>query len=81
MIYNLGNGTGYSVQQVIETAREVTGHAIPVLNHPRRAGDSARLVASSEKISRELGWEPRYTSLKEIVGSAWEWHTSHPNGY
>jgi UDP-glucose 4-epimerase len=81
MIYNLGNGTGYSVQQVIETAREVTGHAIPVINHPRRAGDSARLVASSEKISRELGWEPHYTSLKEIVGSAWDWHTSHPNGY
>jgi UDP-glucose 4-epimerase len=81
MIYNLGNGTGYSVHEVIEAAREVTGQAIPAIEHARRAGDSARLVASSEKIQRELGWKPLHPSLKEIIGSAWDWHKSHPDGY
>ncbi len=80
-IYNLGNGQGYSVREVIEAARAVTGHPIPVVEHPRRAGDAPRLVASSEKIRRELGWTPRYPDLNDIVGSAWEWHQGNPNGY
>lgn len=74
MIYNLGNGRGFSVREVVESVRRVTGHAIPVEEVPRRSGDPAVLVASSEKISRELGWKPRYTNLDEIVASAWEWH-------
>ncbi|MGB7538637.1 MAG: UDP-glucose 4-epimerase GalE [Anaerolineales bacterium] len=81
MVYNLGNGAGYSVKQVINVAREITGHPIPAEVTPRRAGDAARLVASSEKIRRELGWTPRIPALRDIVGSAWEWHRSHPNGY
>ncbi len=81
LIYNLGSGTGYSVRQVIETARRVTGHPIPVNELPRRPGDSARLVASSEKIKRELGWEPEHDNIKEIVATAWQWHQSHPYGY
>jgi UDP-glucose 4-epimerase len=74
MIYNLGNGRGFSVREVVESARRVTGHAIPVEEVPRRPGDPAVLVASSEKIQRELGWKPRYTNLDEIIASAWEWH-------
>jgi len=81
LVYNLGNGAGYSVREVIETAREVTGHPIPAKETPRRPGDPARLVASSEKIRRELGWTPRFPSLREIIASAWEWHRAHPNGY
>ena len=81
MIYNLGNGKGYSVKEVIETARSVTGKAIPAVEHPRREGDSARLVASSDKIRRELGWIPQHPALKDIIQSAWEWHQSRPNGY
>ena len=81
LIYNLGSGNGYSVRAVIKTARRVTGHLIPVKELPRRPGDSARLVASSEKIKRELGWKPEHDDLHEIISSAWEWHKSHPNGY
>jgi len=81
LVYNLGSGHGYSVRQVIEAARAVTGHAIPAAESSRRAGDPARLVASSEKIRRELGWKPEHDDLKEIVASAWEWHRSHPDGY
>jgi len=81
LIYNLGSGTGYSVRQVIETARQVTGHPIPANELPRRPGDSARLVASSEKIKRELGWMPQHDNLYEIIDSAWQWHKSHPHGY
>ena len=81
LIYNLGSGTGYSVREVIETARQVTGHTIPVNELPRRPGDSARLVASSEKIKRDLGWKPEHDNLREIVSSAWQWHQSHPHGY
>ncbi|HLF72934.1 MAG TPA: UDP-glucose 4-epimerase GalE [Anaerolineales bacterium] len=81
LVYNLGSGNGYSVREVIETARLVTGHPIPVEELPRRPGDSARLVASSEKIRRELGWEPKHQDLREMIASAWEWHRSHPNGY
>lgn len=81
LIYNVGSGNGFSVKEVIETARQVTGHAIPVVEQPRRAGDSARLVASPAKIKKELGWEPKYTNLQDILSSAWDWHTSHPRGY
>jgi len=81
LIYNLGSGKGYSVREVINTAREVTGHAIPAIESPRRPGDSARLVASSQKICQELGWNPAHDNLKEMIASAWEWHKSHPKGY
>jgi UDP-glucose 4-epimerase len=81
LIYNLGNGQGFSVRQVVEVAREVTGHAIPVIESPRRPGDPAVLIAGSEKIRRELGWRPKFPDLKTIVESAWQWHRSHPNGY
>jgi UDP-glucose 4-epimerase len=66
---------------VIETARAVTGHPVPAVESPRRPGDAPRLVASSGKIRRELGWVPQHPELKEIVVSAWEWHRMHPNGY
>jgi UDP-glucose 4-epimerase len=78
---NLGNGHGYSVLEVIETAREVTGREIEVKIEPRRAGDPSRLIADATKARRILGWQPRHPSLKEIIGSAWEWHESHPRGY
>lgn len=81
LIYNVGSGNGFSVRDVIETARKVTGHAIPVIESPRRAGDSARLVASPKKIMSELGWKPKNTNMQDILSSAWEWHKSHPNGY
>jgi UDP-glucose 4-epimerase len=73
LVYNLGNGAGFSVRQVVESARRVTGHAIPVEIVPRRPGDPAVLIASSEKIARELGWKPRHSSLDEIIESAWAW--------
>ena len=81
LVYNVGSGRGYSVREVIEMARKVSGHAIPAEESPRRAGDPARLVASSKRIQAELGWKPEHSSLEEIVGSAWEWHQSHPTGY
>lgn len=81
LIYNLGNGQGFSVRQVIDVARRITGHAIPVVEAPRRAGDPATLVASSDKIRRELGWTPRFPGLDEIVSSAWRWHQAQPRGY
>jgi UDP-glucose 4-epimerase len=74
LIFNLGNGKGFSVREVIESARRVTGHPIPAEVHPRRPGDPAVLVASSEKAIRELGWKPRYTQLDDIVRTAWVWH-------
>lgn len=74
LIYNLGNGQGFSVREVIDSARRVTGHPIPAEVHPRRAGDPAVLVASSEKAISELGWRPRYTQLDDILRTAWEWH-------
>jgi len=81
LIYNLGNGQGFSVREVIDTVRKVTGHAIPAPESPRRPGDPAVLVASSEKIKRELGWKPEYADLNSIVRSAWNWRRTHPNGY
>lgn len=74
LVYNLGNGQGFSVRDVIETARRVTGHPIPAETHPRRPGDPAVLVASSQKAIRELGWKPRYTALDDIIRTAWVWH-------
>ena len=74
LVFNLGSGEGFSVREVIESARRVTGHAIPAEVHPRRAGDPAVLVASSEKAIRELGWKPKYTQLDDIVRTAWAWH-------
>ncbi|MHB9053743.1 MAG: UDP-glucose 4-epimerase GalE [Thermoleophilia bacterium] len=79
--YNLGNGRGYSVREVIETAREVTGIDFEVKETGRREGDAVSLVAGSAKIVEELGWQPRYPSLQAIVASAWRWHNSHPDGY
>jgi len=80
-VYNLGNGQGFSVRQVIQMAREVTGHPIPERIEPRRPGDPARLVASAERARQELGWQPRYPGLREIVATAWNWHRHHPRGF
>ncbi|MGQ7884256.1 UDP-glucose 4-epimerase GalE [Paenibacillus sp. WC2504] len=80
-IYNLGNGTGFSVKQVIDIARKVTGHAIPAVIEPRRAGDPATLIASSKRARTELGWKPSRDSLESIIESAWNWHQNNPNGY
>lgn len=79
--YNLGNGTGYSVRQLIETARKVTGRPISETIADRRPGDAAILVGSSEKALKELGWKPRYADLNQIVETAWRWHRTHPHGY
>ncbi len=79
--YNLGNGDGYSVREVIETCQQVSGQPIPFIEKPRRPGDPARLIASSQKAIDELHWKPRYATLEQIVDSAWRWHSSHPNGY
>ena len=79
--YNLGTSHGYSNRQVIETVRQVTGRDIPVVDAPRRPGDPARLVASDRRIREELGWQPRYPDLPEMVETAWKWRLAHPNGY
>jgi UDP-glucose 4-epimerase len=80
-VYNLGNGQGFSVKEVIETAREITGHLIPTEIGTRRPGDPAILIAGSDKIRRELGWRPQYPDLYDIVESAWRWHQTHSKGY
>ena len=80
-VYNLGNGQGYTVRQVIETARRVTGREIHAVDAPRRPGDPAVLVASSDRIRDELGWTPRFPDLEDIIATAWEWHKNHPQGY
>ena len=79
--YNLGTGHGYSVREVIRVAEEVTGKPVPVKEGPRRPGDPPSLVASAEKIQRELGWRPHYTDLRAILETAWHWHRRHPKGY
>ncbi|MEO6845965.1 MAG: UDP-glucose 4-epimerase GalE [Chthoniobacterales bacterium] len=79
--YNLGTGGGTSVQEVIECCRRVTGKEIPVITQPRRAGDPPRLIAASEKIHNELGWQPKYQNIEAIIHSAWNWHLAHPEGY
>ena len=80
-IYNLGNGTGFSVKEMIDIARKVTGHEIPAKVAPRRAGDPAILIASSEKVMKELNWKPKFNSVETIIETAWNWHKNHPNGY
>ncbi|HEY3862962.1 MAG TPA: UDP-glucose 4-epimerase GalE [Verrucomicrobiae bacterium] len=79
--YNLGNGGGYSVREVINVCEKVTGRPIPVVEKPRRPGDPPRLVASAQKAMDELGWKPRYPKLEQIVADAWRWHQEHPDGY
>jgi UDP-glucose 4-epimerase len=79
--YNLGNGRGFTVKEVIAACREVTGHPIPARVGDRRPGDPPTLIASSERIREELGWEPRYPDLRTIVAHAWQWHRAHPHGY
>jgi UDP-glucose 4-epimerase len=79
--FNLGTGRGYSVREVLDTAREVTGRRIPARIGPRRRGDPPRLVASPEKANRSLKWKPRASDLETIIRSAWEWHQAHPRGY
>jgi UDP-glucose 4-epimerase len=79
--YNLGNGEGFTVKEVIDTCREVTGKEIPSTIVPRRAGDPAVLVAASSKIRKELGWVPQYPHVREIIDSAWRWHQANPDGY
>lgn len=80
-IFNLGNGVGFSVKQVIDEARRVTGHAIPAKEEARRAGDPAQLIASSDKAKALLGWKPQYDDLHTIIQTAWDWHKNHPHGY
>ena len=80
-VFNLGNGVGFTVKEVVDVARTVTGHPIPAKVAPRRAGDPAQLIASSEKAIRVLGWKPQYNDLNTIVASAWAWHKSHPHGF
>jgi UDP-glucose 4-epimerase len=80
-VYNLGNGSGFSVREVVETAREVTGRGIKAAHAPRRAGDPAMLVASSRKIREELGWAPKKPELEAMISDAWEWVQANPRGY
>ena len=79
--YNLGNGAGFTVKEVIEAARAITGHPIPAQVVDRRAGDPAVLIAGSDTIRRELGWQPDYTDIQAIIETAWNWHRQHPHGY
>ena len=80
-IFNLGNGVGFSVREVIETAKKVTGRDIKVVEEDRRAGDPAILIASSDKAKNILGWKPEYDDLSTIIETAWKWHSTHLNGY
>lgn len=80
-IFNLGNGVGFTVKEVIETARQITGQSIPAREEARRAGDPSTLIASSEKAKQVLGWKPNYDDLSTIISTAWKWHKSHPDGY
>lgn len=79
--FNLGNGLGFSNREIIEAARRVTGHPIPVVEEGRRPGDPATLIASSQKAIDVLGWKPKYTNVEDIIATAWNWHSGHPNGY
>ena len=81
MTFNLGNGKGFSNKEIVETAKMITGRPIPIEITARRPGDPPILIASSDKISRELGWQPRYNTLEQIIGTAWEWHSKHTDGY
>jgi UDP-glucose 4-epimerase len=79
--YNLGNGDGYSVRQVIQTCEKISGQPIQAIERPRRPGDPARLVAAAQRARTELGWKPAYPRLDQIVSTAWSWHQKHPRGY
>ncbi len=81
LVYNVGSGRGFSVREVIEAARRISGRPIPVIESARRPGDPPRLVASSDRIRRDLGWKPQHSELDDMVASAWEWHRTHPKGY
>jgi len=80
-VYNLGNGEGFSVQQVLHAARRITGHPIPAIEKPRRTGDASRLIAANHRITRELGWVSQHPRIDRIIESAWKWHCAHPEGY
>ena len=80
-VFNLGNGVGFTVNEIIETARNVTGHSIPAKMESRRAGDPSQLIASSEKAKTVLGWKPEFTDISSIIETAWNWHRNHPDGY
>lgn len=79
--YNLGNGRGFTIKQVVESARKITGHPLPTVIGPRRPGDPATLIASAEAANEDLGWTPQFTKLDDIIKSAWDWHLRHPHGY
>jgi UDP-glucose 4-epimerase len=79
--YNLGNGDGYSVKEVVSMCEEITGRKIPAVVKPRRPGDPPRLVAAADKAFQELNWKPKYPKLRDIVATAWAWHQKHPHGY
>lgn len=79
--FNLGNGDGFTVREVIEAARRITGHAIPAVEQPRRAGDPPIMIGDSRRARDELGWEPRYPQIEQIIATAWDWHLRHPRGY
>lgn len=79
--YNLGNGEGFSVLEVVETVSKVSGRDISIVGAPRRKGDPAALIASSELAKQELGWKPKYDSLEEVIWMAWKWHRRHPDGH
>ncbi|HUX86030.1 MAG TPA: GDP-mannose 4,6-dehydratase, partial [Chloroflexota bacterium] len=79
--FNLGSGSGFSVRQIVDAARKVTGQPIPTAEVPRRPGDPAVLVANSQRARDALGWQPRYDDVEAMISSAWEWHNKHPNGY
>jgi len=81
LIYNLGNSTGYSVREVIEAVKKVSGKDFKTIEAPRRAGDAAVLIADAAKIKNELGWKPQFETLEKIIASAWEWHSRNPDGY
>lgn len=80
-IFNLGNGVGFTVKEVVDTARKVTGHPIPAKEEERRSGDPSTLIASSDKAKTILGWNPQFADLETIIDTAWKWHQSHPHGY
>ena len=80
-VFNLGNGVGFTVKEMIDVARRVTGHPIPAAEEPRRPGDPATLIASSQKAMDILGWKPEFNKVEDIIATAWKWHSTHPNGY
>jgi UDP-glucose 4-epimerase len=80
-MYNLGSGSGYSVKEIVEVARLITGHPIPIVCGVRRAGDLPKLIADSSKIKQELGWTPKYDNIQQIIETAWKWHSLHPHGF